>query len=151
MMKRILAFCVVVLMVACSKDKYETKPTLKIKETNGNMIPVNGTLKVTLEYTDKEGDVTDSVIVVRTRLNKKNNAIAPVAPYPIPSFPGATKAEIDVYLEYQFGLVFGLPPINIPGTTPQAYETDTLDIKFVVRDKEGNKSDTATTRVYVQR
>ena len=44
-------------IVACSKDTFETRPTIKIKEVSSEVIPLNGNLDITLEYTDKEGDL----------------------------------------------------------------------------------------------
>ena len=71
--------------------------------------------------------------------------------YPIPDFPASSTGEIDLVMDYTFGLTFGLDPINIPGTGGQQREPDTLNLKFVVQDKEGNKSDTAIANVIVIR
>lgn len=151
-MKKILAFCLVAaVIVACNKDKFQTKPQIKIKSASTEIVPRNSGLRVTLEFTDKEGDVTDSVLVVRERLNSKAPVVMPVSPYKIPSFPNSTKGEIELDLSYQSGLVFNINPIYIPGTNPQQFEPDTMNLKFVVRDHAGNKSDTATLGVIVIR
>lgn len=152
-MKKIFVFfALTFLILSCDKDKFETKPTLEVVSTSTDIVPRNGTLRVTLEFTDKEGDVTDSVIMVRQRMNIKNTILNsnPIK-YAIPAHPTATKAEITLDLEYQNGLVFGFPAISIPGTNPTQYERDTMMLKFVVKDAAGNKSDTATTNVIVIR
>jgi hypothetical protein len=138
-------------VISCDKDKFETKPTLEVVETSSDYVPKNGDLRVRLEFTDKEGDVTDSVILLRQRMNLKNTVISNPIKYSIPTHPAITKADIEVNLEYVNGLTFGFPAINIPGTNPTQYEPDTLQLKFVVRDAQGNKSDTAIAHVIVER
>ena len=64
---------IVLLSLACSKDKFGTTPTLRVKSINGNLIPPgqNSGLVVNLEFTDKEGDVNDTLYVRKIRLNQK--------------------------------------------------------------------------------
>jgi hypothetical protein len=155
-MKRIIAITLfTAVLVACNKDKFQTKPQIKIKSVTPNIVPVNGTVSVILQFTDKEGDVSDSIIVVRERTNQKSPIIPAIIQTPIPSFPNSTEGEIQVFMPYQTSqtaLIAGIPAIPIPGTgNPPEKEPDTLSLKFVVRDKAGNKSDTASTSVIVIR
>ena len=70
--KLIITFIALAVLIACNKGNYQSKPTLKIKELNGNIIPANGTLTITLEYTDKEGDLSqDTLTSIRKRLNRR--------------------------------------------------------------------------------
>ena len=151
MKKLILFFSLSAVVLSCGKDKFETKPTLEVIETSSDYVPKQSDLRVRLEYTDKEGDVSDSVILLRQRMNLKNTVISNPIKYSIPTHPEITKAEIEVILEYVNGLTFGFPAITIPGTNPTKYEPDTMQLKFVVRDAQGNKSDTATAHVIVER
>lgn len=149
-MKRIFVFCsLAAIIIACSKDKFQTKPQIRIKSVSSEIVPPNSGLRVTLEFTDKEGDVSDSIFWVRQRLNKKSQDTIAAA-RPIPSFPNTSKGEIEVNFAYAFDLTSALPAISIPGTGSQK-EPDTLRLKFVVKDKAGNKSDTASTDVIVIR
>src|SRR6476620_4398060 len=155
-MKRIIAFTLLAaVIIACNKDKFQTKPQIKIKSVTPDVVPVNGTLSVILQFTDKEGDVSDSIIVVRERTNQKSPIIPALIKTPIPSFPSTTEGEIQVFMPYQTSqtaLIACIPAIPIPGTgNPPEKEPDTLSLKFVVRDKAGNKSDTAQTSVIVIR
>jgi hypothetical protein len=151
-MKRILVFCLIVAVVSCNKDKFQTKPQIKIKSTNyEEVVPKTGTLRINLEFTDKEGDVSDSILIVRERLNLKSPAVLPALPYKIPAFPNNSQGEIQVDLDYDFGLTLGLSPIPVPGSVPARNEPDTMNLKFVVSDKAGNKSDTATLGIIVNR
>lgn len=139
-------------IIACGKDKFETVPQLKFKSRSTDIVEINGDLKLTIEFTDKEGDVDDSLILVRQRLNKKSPLMLAPSPYPIPKFTATSKGEFVVTLTYQYGLILGITPIHISGSVPSRNEPDTLSLKFVARDKAGNKSDTLTVNnVYVIR
>lgn len=54
---------VVFVLVACGKDKFLTVPSLRLKFKSTDVVPMNGSLRLILEFTDKEGDVHDSVWV----------------------------------------------------------------------------------------
>ncbi|MDQ3682846.1 MAG: hypothetical protein M3352_07220 [Bacteroidota bacterium] len=132
-----------ILILACNKDKFQTKPQIKIVSVSDKFISSNGSIDVTLEFTDKEGDVNDSLFVIRERINRRGPLVRSPLPYKIPSFPNTTKGEFFVSLDYR-SLTLNLSPIRIIGSVPVRNEPDTLNLKFVVQDKEGNKSDTAT-------
>jgi hypothetical protein len=147
-----LALIIAATMISCGKGRFQTVPQLKLKSRNTDIVPSNppGTLRLTIEFTDKEGDVTDSLLIVRQRLNKRGPVQLAPSPYGIPDFPKTDKGEFEVNLAYQLGLVFGLNPLRITGT--QQNEVDTLRLKIVARDRAGNKSDTLfIENVYVTR
>jgi len=147
-----LALIIAFGMIACGKDKFETVPKLKLKSRNTDIVAVNGTLVLDIEYTDKEGDVSDSLFIVRQRLNIRGQVQLPASPYNIPDFPKTDKGEFEISLAYQFGLIFGLGPLRITGSNPVRNEIDTLRLKIVAKDKAGNKSDTLVVdNVYVTR
>jgi hypothetical protein len=147
-----LALIIAFALVACGKDKFQTVPQLKLKSRNMDIVPVNGTLRLNVEYTDKEGDVSDSIFIVRQRLNVRGPVQLPASPYDIPNFPHTDKGEFEISLTYQFGLVFGLTPLRITGSNPIRNEIDTLRLKIVAKDKAGNKSDTLVVdNIYVTR
>ena len=143
---------IVFVVVACGKDRFETIPKLKLKSRNADIVGLGSSLILNIEYTDKEGDVNDSLLIVRQRLNVKGPVQLAASPYGIPNFPNTDKGEFEVTLAYQFGLVLALTPIPIPGTVPARREIDTLRLKIVARDAAGNKSDTLVIdNVYVTR
>ena len=150
-MKRILVFCsLAAIVVACSKDKFQTKPQITIKSVSSDIIPLNSGLRVLLEFTDKEGDVSDSIFLVRERLNQKSPSMLPARGFGIPDFPNTSKGEIEVDLDYNLDLTTNLLPLSA-GTNPPSNQPDTMNLKFVVKDKAGNKSDTAIAHVIVIR
>lgn len=142
----------VVIAVACSKDKFLTKPTITVKSINGNAVPLNGTFVITLECTDKEGDVQDSVIIIKQRLNKRVVAtIRDTLRYKFPVFPKNTKIQVQATLGYQ-DIISAINPPFIPGSSPAQRERDTLILRMAVRDNAGNTSDTIDSpTIYVFR
>lgn len=150
-MKQLFILCIgAFFFVACNKDDFQTKPQIKIESQNYDFVPRNQDLKIVLSFTDKEGDVDDTLYIVRTRLNQRGpyTDIKPLG-FKIPSFPDNPKGDMTVTLTYGFGLTAGISTINIPGSTQK--EPDTMTLKFVAVDKAKNISDTATSNVIVER
>jgi hypothetical protein len=141
-----------VIAVACNKDKFQTKPTISIKSLNTEFVPLNGSLIITLDCTDKQGDVQDSVIIIKKRLNRRVvPTLRDTLRYRFPRFPLSPRTEVVATLDYQ-SIISAISPPNIPGTNPAQKELDTLILRLAVRDKAGNISDTITTnRIIVVR
>jgi len=153
-MKTIITVAVIIALtiIACGKDRFQTVPQLKLKSRNSEIVQLNETLRLNIEFTDKEGDVTDSLFIVRQRLNIRRPETKLASPYKIPAFPKTDKGEFEITMEYQRDLVLAMSAISIPGSNPQTNEIDTLLLKIVARDKAGNKSDTLVIdKVYVCR
>lgn len=126
----------VVLLLACGKDKFQTKPLIEVKDYNSKVIPRNGTLVIRLNYFDKEGDLGDGdMYVYRQRLNviPPNQDRGDILTYVIPSFNNRDQGE----LRLQFNEVdFLSESTNV---------NDTMVFKIAVKDRAGNASDTITT------
>ena len=143
--KVLLSLLVIVSIIACKKDKLATVPKIKITALNTNVVGLNGTLRVTLEFADQEGDLTDSIFVKKIRLNK--NVVPTIRDsfrLKMPDFPANSRGQITIDLEYQ-AILSAINPPTIPGSNPPAKEPDTLLVKFAVRDKAKHISDTATS------
>jgi hypothetical protein len=135
-MKYFLVLCgSLLVLAACNKDKFQTKPQIDSVKAEGNFVPLSGTLGVTMKYTDKEGDV-DSFYVIRQRLNQKGPVTTRLA-YKVP-VKNETQGDISLTLSYQSDLILNLPILG--GTVK---ESDTLRLSFILKDKAGNRSDTA--------
>jgi hypothetical protein len=146
--KFIAPVILLLIIAACNKDKFTTKPQLKIKSVSTDVVPFNSGISFTLEFTDKEGDVNDSLFVKKVRLNQRVVATNLDSFWTtIPTFPKHTEGEFLVDLNYQT-ILSALQPPTVPGN-PQEFEPDTLVVKFLARDKEGNKSDTVTSQQIV--
>ena len=148
-MKSILAILVIstgILLIACSKDKFETKPKIEFKDYNTREIHRGQTLVIRLNYYDKEGDLnTGTFFGVRNRVNQ-----LPLSPlddktdtlrYNIPDFPPRDHGEITYTLDWEF--------LKEDRRPPPIGQNDTLEFKFAVADLAGNKSDTITTPIVI--
>lgn len=138
------ALCLIVI-AACSKDKYQDKPTIEIKSISPTYVSAlsGATTQIEMEFTDKQGDL-DSVYLFKERLNIRVKPIfGPFIPYPIPEFPEKSKGVLKVTLK-NTELVATQIPDSKPGE-PFGKEPDTIQFKIIVKDKSGNVSDTITT------
>ena len=139
--KVIIAFIAAIVIIACNKGNYQSKPTLKIKSLNGNVIPSGATLKISIEYTDKEGDLSqDTLLSIRKRLNRRplpSSGVIGQSPDTlhnmIPKFPEKVKGEFDVSFDWAKYL------------HQSDFENDTIILKFVAKDRAGHISDTVST------
>ena len=148
MKKVLLVGFVLIVLFACSKNKFQTKPQISVKSVSTRVVPINGDLTITLSYTDKEGDISDSLFFIKKRLNKRFAATISgrdTIGYPIPDFPNYDKGEIGMALRYQDHLISAQSPNTIPGSNPVQYEPDSLDFKIWIIDKAKNVSDTVST------
>jgi hypothetical protein len=132
-----------ILLIACSKDKFETKPTITIKSFNPNPLPVNGQLVIDLDYTDKEGDLaTDSAVFVKkVRLNQRpvNGTVRDSFWMALPGdIPKKTKGVIRLNLDYQTAL-----------SASASSEPDSLIFRFAMRDAANNVSDTVESGLVI--
>lgn len=145
-------FLLGLLFFGCGKDKFETTPNLRLINVSDKVVPQNGTLRVRLEYLDKEGDVSDSIFVKKVRLNRRaTTTVRDSLRFGIPDFPASSKGEIELVLTY-VNLQSASNPPTIPNSNPRRLEPDTLNLLFYVRDNAKNKSDTVTVdRVIVFR
>jgi len=127
----------VTLLIACGKDKFETKPKLEVKGYSSKEIFQGDMMTIRLNYYDKEGDLSGAPVVgILRRLN-----LFPLAPGQdkvdtistvLPEFPKKENGEITFQLPFDF-------------LKESVIENDTLVFRFAVTDLAGNKSDTITT------
>ena len=141
--KLYMSAAVIILLVACGKDKFETKPQIKVKSMNGNVLTLGSTLGINLEFTDKEGDISKGRFVYfPVRLNKRPlpsniTSYLDSIPYDLPEFPDKSQGEIQLSLSY-----------NDLHKSP--IENDTIKLRFVAVDRAGHKSDTvASDRIVI--
>jgi hypothetical protein len=141
--RSIYTLCSVILIIcvltACHKDKFQTKPTISVKDINSPEIPTGGTLRITLECTDKEGDEGNGLLTyIRVRTNGTpipdpgNNDKADTAVATVPDFPSKDKVEMTLDIPYSF--LDEDPGLN-----------DTMYFRLTLRDRGNNQSDTIST------
>jgi hypothetical protein len=133
-MKKFILFLFVLSLVACDKDKFQTKPQIEIDSYNTKELPPNYSLIVNLKFTDKEGDLGQGQFTyIPVRLNRRG--LPPSVPnyspvnLPIPEFSDHNKGQFELKMEWK----------NLHKSDR---ENDTILLKFVAVDREGNSSDT---------
>jgi hypothetical protein len=137
-----LAIFALCILFACSKNTYNTKPTIKIKSISGNFFGFGQGLNMELEVTDKEGDVTDSLYIRKVRVNKRITETLKgrdTLRFKIPDAPNASDGIVAVSLDYNNHLVTARTPI----------ENDSIIFKIALKDKARNVSDTITSELIV--
>jgi len=148
-MKTHLIICIalsIITLIACDKDKFQTKPNIEIKSLSTKEVPAqNGIMNIRLTFTDKEGDIGRGVLTyIRVRTNgtpipdPNNNDKIDTIRTPVPDFPAKNTGEMDVYFDYNF---MNEDPIR----------NDTMYFKFTVMDLDGNSSDTISSPLVVAR
>jgi hypothetical protein len=131
----LILLCLIALL-SCSKGKYQTQPQITLQSINA-VVPVNGDIDAILKFTQKGGKLGNGMFTsIRTRLNQDplppGTANTDTVILQIPDFPDENQGE------FQF----------TPGYTylhESDTENDTVQFRFSVVDRVGNKSDTITT------
>ena len=134
--KLLIAVLVVMGCITCSKDTYNTTPTLKFESVNGTVFPQPSVVTFLLQCTDKEGDVVDTIWV--QRISKVNNcgSLSHTDSFAIPDFKPTKNVKAEFEFSYNYGSIF---PPNLAACS-QA--DDTSYFRFWMTDRANNKSDT---------
>ncbi|MBC6492231.1 hypothetical protein ACFSQD_01875 [Flavihumibacter stibioxidans] len=134
------------ILAGCNKDKFNTKPSIEVKEHTSIVSADNEALfSISLEFTDKEGDLSgvDSAIYYQAfYLNVRDLVGGPVSSPAYdrtPSFPEKNSGEIQLRLP-RFGYYKDF--VRDQGTLDK---NDTLIFRIALRDKAGNVSDTISS------
>jgi hypothetical protein len=134
-MRNTILFSIFILfLVSCKKDKYTTVPQIKYKSVNKKELRQGETLLIKLSFTDAEGDLlADSSLLVQKIVPRCANSTFNQY-YRIPDFPTGKNQAGEIVVTFSYN------DIN-----PKCNRNDTAVFKFVLRDKEKNKSDTAVS------
>lgn len=126
------------VLSGCGKDKYTSKPQLTYKGVNTKELNRNQTLRFTLEVTDAEGDLQDSIWVEEVVRNCSVSGFK--SQYKMPDFTAVKNFKGEIEVCYSFGTGLECPPIVDPGRCQG--RNDSAYFRFWVQDKEKNVSDT---------
>ncbi len=144
---KIKLFAIVLIMlgcITCSKNSYNTNPTLKFESVNATVFPQPSVIIFKLQCTDKEGDVVDTIWVKRVSKVAPCEYLDSAAAFVIPDFnpPKNVKADFDFTYNYPVD-VSGQGGATMSGCTNLgASLTDTCYFKFWMHDKAQHASDT---------
>lgn len=139
MKKLIILFVVVLAFAACSKGIFETKPTVTIDSFGPEVVPTGGFFQLRATVTDKEGDLQDSVIIVRKRYNNgtllNTDSSRRVS---LKNLGTPVKDKIELLITFVYGRL--IPEQAI--TQDLEYNADReLRVGLIVTDNAGNRSE----------
>lgn len=137
MRNTVLISIFILLVAGCNKDKFTTAPQLKYKSVNTTVLNRNEDLIFTLSFTDAEGDLTDSIFIIKYVPGCSASGIS--AQYRLPEFPTGKNQKGDITITFNYN---DIPPKCFP-------KNDTCVFKFVLRDQAQHVSDTATSQTII--
>lgn len=137
----ILTAITLIATLSCNKDTYNTRPKLTFKSVNGNVFSNMQAIIFNIEFTDKEGDIQDSIWVQKiTRIAGCNNFSDRMK---IPSFIPTSNLKGIIEIGYSIGINPSSPyPIL---SQCSIGKNDTCYFKFWARDTQKNVSDTVVS------
>jgi len=121
-------FAVLTLLYACGKGKFTSKPQLTFLKADSYDVARGQLITFRLEFTDKEGDLTDSIFIRSSA--KGCNASNRTLGYPVPAFPAVNGQFVSGF-------------VAMP--SPACGRPDTTTYYFWIKDKAKNVSDTIST------
>jgi hypothetical protein len=142
-----------IIAAACSKDKFDSKPTLTFESINGTSFVTRQTVSIKLRLTDKEGDFeSDSGYMKQRLFFKRVSSVCADDPtdtiplyYDIPAF--TTNKYLDAYLDINF--TYGVGDGQYPNLSRCADgKDDSLYFRFWIKDAADHVSDTISTPAF---
>lgn len=128
------------LLSACGKDKFKPTPKLTFKSVNTTELQREQVIRFTFEFTDKEGDISDSIFVQKIVPNCPASEF--VEYFQVPSIPESGDMKGDIVLSLGYNLAaYGY--YDIKG--PACGVNDTATFRFAIKDKAGHVSDTVSS------
>lgn len=129
------ATLMLLLLASCSKDKFKTEPQVDIKTITPEEVRKGQIITLTADVRDQEGDLQDSLLVVRKWFNGNDLFARDTQRFYLGSLPFPAKQQIEVQVLFAYG-EFRDDALYLP--------LEQVDRNFavglIVRDKAGNKS-----------
>jgi hypothetical protein len=133
----ILLVSLLLLMMACSKDKFTSEPQVQVNSIQPSVVVSGNVIKLLASYTDQEGDL-DSIYIVYKWYNATGSTRTDTLQrYPISrlGLPGALR-KADIQLEFEYN-TFNQPDLV---TLPGVLRDTTASFGLVLIDKTRKRS-----------
>jgi hypothetical protein len=139
--KILIVFLIVTILASCKKDQYTTAPQLTFNSVNSTSLQKGNLLTFEIGFTDKEGDVQDTMWIQRISKICPSD-VSRTIPYPIPNFTAVSYLKGVFEVSYAYNLInAGYPVIG----TCVASKNDTSYFRFWIKDLAGHTSDTISS------
>jgi hypothetical protein len=127
-------------LTQCSKSGNGGRPSISMGSIT-SVVPVGGSMQATIKFTQSNGLLSQGLfIAIRSRLNQDSlppsDVGADTLKSQIPEFPDKNEGEFQYTLDYSY-------------LHQSDAENDTINFKFAVIDRGGNKSDTISSGTVV--
>jgi hypothetical protein len=144
-MKQLLIFFLSVCVLAsCNKDKFKTVPQVKIKSFGPSVVVKGNIITLSATITDKEGDLQDSVYLVRKRFT----GTVPIKPDTLRL--SLQSLNVPVTSEIEFTALFSYGDLKDGYIFQNLESVDrNFQVGIIVRDKAGNRSDYVESNMIV--
>ena len=140
--KILILLAIPMMFYACKKDTYTSKPQLSVKSINSTVLKTGDLLYFQIQFTDAEGDISDTLWVQKVSRTCPNTAgVQFTSRNKVPDFTPTTslKGTLEIGFGYNSN-ISGYSTISGCGT-----KNDTAYFRFWLKDKANNVSDTLTT------
>ena len=138
-MKKLLAlFLVAGVLAACSKDKFKTVPQVDIKSISPDEAVNGSIIELLADVTDQEGDLQDSVIVVRKRFNGNTQLSVDSTRLSLKALGVPNKQQIELRVTVSYGRLY--PEYALFQDLERTFDRQ-FSIGLVVMDNAGNRSE----------
>jgi hypothetical protein len=135
-MNKVLAFLILVVsLTACDKDKFKTEPQVEIKSLSPESVQKGQIFSLNATVRDQEGDLQDSILLVRKRFNNTTLLSVDTMRFYIGTLPFPDKSEIEVQALFSYGeLRDNTIFMNLESADRN------LVVGVIARDKAGHRS-----------
>jgi PKD repeat protein len=144
--KILVTLLLVSILGACGKDKYDTKPKLTFKSINGKTFKQGDVVAFTIEVTDAEGDIQDSIWIEKITRNCTTNKVL-LLKNRMPLFTATKNLKADISATFVYNVTNGDYPVLVRSTCTS--QNDSATMRFWIKDKGGNVSDTVVSNEFV--
>jgi hypothetical protein len=139
-MKRfVLVVFVASFLAACSKDKFKTVPTVTIDSISPGEVNNGDIIQLLATVTDQEGDLQDSVIVVRKKFNGDTQiSIDSSSKVSLKGLGSPTSRTIELRVLISYGRL--IPEAALFQDLERNFDRN-FSVGLIVRDNAGNRSE----------
>lgn len=140
--KILILLTITVFFITCKKDSFNTKPQITFNNVNSTVFSQGQILTFQLDFTDKEGDIQDTLWVEKiSRTCPKEVGVQIINKNKVPDFTPTSnlKGKLEISFIYNG---------NAPGITSIigcSNKNDTAYFRFWLKDKAQNRSDTISS------
>lgn len=146
-MKKLFAlFLIAGTLAACSKDKFKTVPQVSIDSITPDEAVNGAIIEMTATITDQEGDIQDSVIVVRKRYNGDTQLTVDSTRLSLKGLGVPAKQKMELRVSVSYGRL--IPEYALFQDLERNFDRG-FSIGLVVIDNAGNRSEYAESKKIV--